>query len=167
MNKRMDKRRVVIPVMLLATVLLGAGLQKFANSDSRPQELKLQQQFQHAVALLEQRQFESAVREFDDLVKLAPELPEAHVNMGYALLGLERFKAAQEYFSSATSIRPLQSNAYYGLAVASEGLGEIQRAVMAMRTFVHIADRNDPFRRKAKAAIWEWEAALSAQTDDE
>lgn len=163
----MDKRRVVIPVMLLATVVLGAVLQKFPSNDSRPQEPNFQQQFQHAVALLEQRQFESAVQEFDGLMKLAPALPEAHVNMGYALLGLEKFKAAQEYFGSATTIQPLQSNAYYGLAVASEGLGEIRKAVMAMRTFVHIADRNNPYRRKANAAIREWEAALLAQKNDE
>ena len=172
MNKRMDKRRVVIPVLLFATLLLGAGVQNFSSDDfhssvaSDPEHL-LRQQFEYAVSLLDQHEFESAVQGFHEVIKLAPELPEAHVNMGFALLGLERFEAAQDYFGSASTIRPLQSNAYYGLAVASEGLGEFQQAIVAMRTFVHIADFDDPFRRKAEAAIWEWEAILLAQTNDQ
>jgi hypothetical protein len=32
-----------------------------------------------------------------------------------------------------------------------------------MQAYVHIAADDDPYRRKAEAAIWEWGAELSAQ----
>jgi hypothetical protein len=87
--------------------------------------------------------------------------------MGFALLGLEKFKVAQEFFDSASNIRPSQNNAYYGLAVAHEGLGNLRQAVVTMRSFVHVAAQDDPFRRKAESAIWEWEATLAAQDNGE
>ncbi|MBI3069379.1 MAG: hypothetical protein HYY79_11040, partial [Betaproteobacteria bacterium] len=30
-----------------------------------------------------------------------------------------------------------------------------------MRTFVHLAKADDPYLRKAQAALWEWEEALA------
>jgi hypothetical protein len=27
-----------------------------------------------------------------------------------------------------------------------------------MRTYAHLAPKDDPFRRKAEAALWEWQA---------
>jgi len=179
----MDKRWFVISAFLLATLLLGFGLQKLATNgpqaasiavdphvasgDLSGESRLVHQRFQQAVALLQQGQYEFAVQGFHEVLKFVPDLPEAHVNMGFALLGLEQFKAAEEFFDSASSIRPSQSNAYYGLAVAQEGLGDLQQAVVTMRTFVHIAEQDDPFRRKAESAIWEWEAALAAPKNDE
>ena len=183
MSKPMDKRRFVIPALFVATLLLGFGLQKLATYGSQVESTMVDphvasgdlsgesrlvhQQFQQAVALLQEGQFEFAVQGFHEVLKLVPDLPEAHVNMGFALLGLEKFSAAQDFFDSATNIRPSQSNAYYGLAVAHEGLGDLQQAVVTMRAFAHIAEQDDPFRRKAESAIWEWEAALAAQDNDE
>ena len=179
----MDKRRLVIFAVLLSTLLLGFGMQKLAiegpelvsmvgdphvaSGDLSGESRLVHQQFQQAVALLQQGQYEFAVQGFHEVLKFVPDLPEAHVNMGFALLGLEKFKAAQDFFDGASNIRPSQSNAYYGLAVAHEGLGNLPQAVVTMRTFIHIAAQDDPFRRKAESAIWEWEATLAAQEHDE
>jgi len=179
----MDKRRFVISALFLATLLLGFGIQKLATrgqqgtsigvdphvatGDLSGESRLLHQRFQQAVALLQQGDYEFAVQGFHEVLEFVPDLPEAHVNMGFALIGLEKFAAARDFFDSATNIRPSQSNAYYGLAVAQEGLGELQQAVVTMRTFVHIAEQDDPFRRKAESAIWEWEAALAARKNDE
>jgi hypothetical protein len=51
------------------------------------------------------------------------------------------------------------------LAIAHEGLGELRSAVVAMRAYTHITNTDDQYRRKAEAAIWEWEAELSAQQE--
>jgi len=182
-SKPMDRRRFVISASLLATLLLGFGIQKLASNGQQGTSIGVDphvasgnlsgesrlvhQRFQQAVALLKQGQYEFAVQGFHEVLKFVPDLPEAHVNMGFALVGLKKFKAAQEFFNSASNIRPSQSNAYFGLAVAHEGLGDLQQAVVTMRTFVHIAEQDDPFRRKAESAIWEWEAALTAQENDE
>ena len=123
----------------------------------------LHQQFQQAVALLQHGEYDYAVQGFHDVLKVAPDMPEAHVNMGFALLGLEEYEAARSFFDTATNIRPGQTNAYYGLAVAHEGLGDLRQAVAAMRAYTHIAAGDDQYRRKAEAAIWEWEAELTAK----
>ena len=171
MRKRLDKRYTVIPAILLITALTGFALhfnrptgESVALQDDQGLHL-LHQQFQQAVVLLQHGEYDYAVQGFHDVLKVAPDMPEAHVNMGFALLGLEQFEAARSFFDSATNLRPGQSNAYYGLAIAHEGLGELRSAVMAMRAYTHVANADDQYRRRAEAAIWEWEAELSAQQE--
>ena len=171
MRNRFDKRYTVIPAILMVTVLAGLGLQvreptgePVATSDDQDLRI-LHQQFQQAVALLQHGEYDYAVQGFHEVLKVAPGMPEAHVNMGFALLGLEQFETARSFFDSATDLRPGQGNAYYGLAIAHEGLGELPEAIAAMRTFAHLPNSDDQYRRKAESAIWEWEAELSARRE--
>lgn len=179
----MDKRRTVIPLLAVATLVLGLALSMLGGFDddaavgesaangamvATPAEVRLtHQRFQQAVALLQHREYEAAMQGFHEVLKTAPEMPEAHVNMGFALLGLEEYAAARSFFDTASSLRPAQANAYYGLAIASEGLGDLAQARTAMQAYLHVAEENDPYRRKAESAIWEWEAALAAQNDEQ
>lgn len=121
---------------------------------------EIEARFGQGVAMLHAKQHEHAITAFHRVLELAPDMPEAHVNMGYALLGLERHGAARDFFDSALALRKNQVNAYYGLAVALERLHDLPGAVGAMRTFVHLSRADDPYRRKAQAALWEWESAL-------
>jgi tetratricopeptide (TPR) repeat protein len=125
-------------------------------AQARADEVRVR--FEQAVVMLHARQYEHAATALHRVIELDPELPEAHVNMGYALLGLERHKAAADFFAEATERRPGQANAYYGLAVALEAQGDLPAALGAMRTFVHLSPADDPFVRKARAALWEWQA---------
>lgn len=124
------------------------------EATARAQEIKLR--FGQAVLMLHAKRFDHAVTALHRVLALAPGLPEAHVNMGYALLGLGRLQAARDFFDSAISLRPQQVNAYYGLAITLEGLGDKPAALGAMRTYVHLSRTGDPYVRKARAAIWEW-----------
>ena len=108
--------------------------------------------------MLHARQYEHAVTALHRLLEIAPEVPEVHVNMGFALHGLSRYAAARDFFQGAIELRPQQTNAYYGLAIALEGLGDRPGALGAMRTFVHLAARDDPWLPKARAALWEWQS---------
>jgi tetratricopeptide (TPR) repeat protein len=125
-------------------------------AQARADEVRVR--FEQAVVMLHARQYEHAATALHRVIELDPELPEAHVNMGYAMLGLERYKAAADFFAEATERRPGQANAYYGLAVALEAQGDLAAALGAMRTFVHLSPPEDPFVRKARAALWEWQA---------
>lgn len=177
MSRRLDKRRSVIPAVVLATLVVGyvayrvsetGGGQSSVASDPHfnnaavleRDDAALHQTFQQAVALLQRAEYEYAVKGFHDVLRIAPDMPEAHVNMGFALLGLEKFEEAKDFFDAAASLRPSQVNAYYGLAMAHEGLGELHEAVTVMKAYVHFVANGDPWRRKAEAAIWEWEAEL-------
>lgn len=169
MKRRRDKRYTVIPAILVITALSGFALRSIepqgepvAVQEETDMRL-LHQQFQQAVVLLQHGEYDYAVQGFHEVLKVAPNMPEAHVNMGFALLGLGEFEAARSFFDTATNLRPEQTNAYYGLAVAHEGMGDLRLAVAAMRTYTHVADGDDQYRRKAEAAIWEWEAELTAE----
>lgn len=137
-------------------------LQPREHGDARRQaEIKVR--FTQGVAMLHAKQHEHALTAFHRVLELAPQMPEAHVNMGFALIGLGRFEAARSFFESAAALRPQQVNAYYGLAVALEGLGDVPGAIGAMRTYAHLAPKDDPYARKAQAALWEWESRVGQQ----
>lgn len=184
MTKRVDKRPTVILAVVIATVALGylgyrVSVEQTAAApvavdphigsavELQRQDAALHQTFQQAVALLRAGEYEYAAQGFHEVLRIAPEMAEAHVNMGFALIGLEQFAAAMDFFDAAADLRPSQFNAYYGMAVAHEGLGDLRRAVSAMRTYVHLIREDDPYRPRAEAAIWEWEAELSAGDDSE
>ena len=121
-------------------------------------EAEIRQRFQQGVGMLNDKQYEQALKEFHRVLELAPNMPEAHVNAGFALIGSARFAVARDFFEGALALRKDQINAYYGLAEALEGLNDLPGALGAMRTYLHLAPANDPYRRKAESAVWEWEA---------
>lgn len=132
-----------------------------SHADVRRRE-EIARRFEQAVVMLHARRYEHAITALHRVLELAPDMPEAHVDMGYALLGAGQPAAARDFFESALVLRPAQHNGYYGLAVALEALGDIAGAVGAMRTYAHLAQRDDPYLRKAHAALWEWETRLAA-----
>ena len=123
--------------------------------------LEVDRRFNEATVMLHAKQFEHALTALHRVLELAPQMPEAHVNMGYAMLGLMRFSAARDFFSGAIELRPAQANAYYGLALALDALNDRAGALGAMRTYVHLAKPDDAFVRKARAALWEWQSEAS------
>lgn len=120
--------------------------------------------FKQAVAMLHAKQYEHAATALHRVLELAPGMPEAHVNMGFALIGLKRYAAARDFFEAAIDLHPAQINAYYGLAEALEGLNDLEGALGAMRSYVHRSRPDDPYLRKARAALWEWELALGRKS---
>lgn len=133
--------------------------------DEKPQEKakdssknsELSRRFAEGVMMLHAKQYDYALTAFHWVLTQSPNLPEAHVNMGYTLIGLERFGAALDFFKRAIDLRPTQFNAYYGLALALEALQDLEGARGAMRTYIHLAPQSDKFLAKARAALWEWE----------
>ena len=174
---RRDRRLLAVAITLAVLLAGGASLAWLGAITSRPsseaaepdprlqprehgdfqRRSEIDARFTQGVAMLHARQHEYALTAFHRVLELAPDMPEAHVNMGYALIGLGRFEAARSFFETATALRPRQLNAYYGLGVALEGLGDLPGAIGAMRTYVHLAAKDDPYARKAQAALWEWE----------
>jgi hypothetical protein len=128
--------------------------------DAQKSKLEFDRLFSQGVTSLNSRQYEAAASQLHRVLELAPKMPEAHVNMGYALLGMQRYDMAKTSFENATALKQDQLNAYFGLAVALEGLKDLQGALGAMRSYVHLSRADDPYLRKANAAIWEWEEEL-------
>jgi cytochrome c oxidase subunit I len=139
----------------------GVDLRKHATGPATQKgKSEIDSLFTQGVTLLNSRQYEAAASQLHRVLELAPKMPEAHVNMGFALLGLQRYDMARTSFENATALKRDQLNAYFGLAVALEGLRDLQGALGAMRSYVHLSKADDPYLRKANAAIWEWEEEL-------
>ncbi len=118
------------------------------------------ERFEQALMMYHAKRYEYAIKALDRVIELAPNMAEAYLNKGYALLSLERYDEAQHYFNIATEMRPYLANAYWGLALTAEQMGELEVALGAMRTYIHLSPPNDPLLRKARSALWEWESSL-------
>ena len=122
--------------------------------------------FRQGVVMLHARRYDHAIAALHRVIELEPRMPEAHVNLGYAVLGNGDPRAARDFFAGAIALRASQANAWYGLAIASDALADRAQAIGAMRTYLHLTDQDDPYRRRAMAALWEWQAA-SGRRDPE
>ncbi len=165
MKVRRDRRRAGALLTLLLVLLGGLWLEQRGPPGEAPpaprppHEAEIQRRFNQAVVMLHAKQYEHAATALHRVLMLAPTLPEAHVNMGYALLGLQRHREARSFFESATALRPDQANAYYGLAMAWDAAGDRAMATGAMRSYLHLA-RNETAEHlaRARAALWEWQS---------
>jgi tetratricopeptide (TPR) repeat protein len=165
-----NRQTKLVAALLIAALCVVAALVRLWSEPATVTRLEHQQQmqqsevrqrFEQGVVMLHARQFDNAVTAFHRVLELAPRLPEAHVNMGYALIGLERLDAARGFFEAAVTVNPRQANAYYGLALVDEARGDLEAALGDMRTYLHFAPPgDDAYRAKARAAIWEWEDKL-------
>ncbi len=162
---RRDRRRAGVLLTVLVVLLGGLWLDRPVPPASVPAatramapESEIAQRFQQAVVMLHAHEYGHAATALQRVLALAPTLPEAHVNMGFALLGLKRTHEARQFFEGAAALRPGQANAYYGLALACEASGDLAMAIGAMRSYLHLARGESPEHlRRARAALWEWE----------
>lgn len=176
-----DRRLFAAGLTVVSIVIIGLAIALWpvplpqpvevaADPKSEPQrhakqarEEELKARFEQAVAMLHAKQYDYAIKSLHRVLELAPKLPEAHVNMGYALLGKQEYQAAADFFNTATELKPQQANAYYGLAIAYEGQKDLELALSAMRSYIHLSQPDDPYLPKARAALWVWEEALKKQ----
>ena len=173
MRAQRDVRLGMIALTLLLIGVLGglvhwlptAGVSKSGMiseaTRSATRQADLQTLFRQAVTALQAKHFAQAERVLHTILTRTPRLPEAHVNMGFAQLGLGRTQVAADFFTSAIELRASLPNAYYGLAVALERGGDLPGALGAMRSYIHLTQANDPYLSKARAALWEWETQLT------
>lgn len=131
------------------------------NAHARQAKLaELDLRFKQAIAMLHTGNFDEAVAALHRVLELDPMLVAGYVNMGYALYGQENYKAAMDFFNSAIELNPDQANAYYGMAVTYAAQDDLRAAIGAMRIYLHLADKNDPYQKHGAAAMWEWESRL-------
>jgi len=140
-----------------------AALGQLSDAEGHVRDKQIAQRFEQAAYMLHAGQYDYALTALHDVLRLAPALPEAHVNMGYTLLGLERPEAARDFFDSAIKLRANQANAYYGLALARDQLGDLRGAVEAMRGFLAYAGGDDRYIPKARELITAWEEKLTSK----
>ncbi len=135
---------------------------KSANQPISSTVLKksIDQYFSNAINYMQKKQYKLAVDEWQRLLELNSKIPEAYVNLGFSFYEMADYKQAKRNFQFAMDLNPYQANAYYGLAICLEKNSDIKAASGAMRSFIHLSKKSDPFLRKAESALWEWQAQL-------
>jgi tetratricopeptide (TPR) repeat protein len=133
------------------------------------QQMLVQQQFADAAKLLQIGHFKQSITVFHKVLRKFPDLPEAHINLGFAMLGLGELKKSVKSFNYALKIQPQAADAYYGLALVAEKELEFELAMGAMRTYLHLR-KDDAYVAKARAALQYWEIEIKKknkpQNDD-
>ena len=172
---RKGRYRTVSLLLLIAIAVSGWMLNAWmttpvelavpTSSYNNAENPDLEQIYTAAVRHMQLAEHEQALSLWHQLLLTNPEMPEVKVNMGFSLFELGRFVTARDFFIAAMEQNAYQANAYYGLAISSEKLGDLDGARGAMRSFLHLADGNteEKFLRKARAALWEWESQLPAK----
>jgi hypothetical protein len=169
-----DVRLRAVAITVLLTIVGGLAVEYLPKlptiggmrADGHVAEMKRKEvdlRFSQGVMMLHAKEYEHALVAFNRVIELAPQMPEAYINSGFALLGLGQYAAARDFFDEATNLRPDQMNGYYGLALALEGVGDTFGAMQAMETYLHRAARDDPYRPKAESAVGKWRAKLEAE----
>jgi tetratricopeptide (TPR) repeat protein len=150
---------LVVPLATLVHFWSGQPVTRDSAASVRKtaEDSQVKRHFDWAVSQLRSGHYQQAINGFRAVLEQSPAMPEAHINTGFAHIELAQFDRALHAFQTAIDLRPGQVNAYWGLAVSLEGLCDIPAAIGAMRTYVHLAQPDDPFLVKARAALWEWE----------
>ena len=171
---RRDQRRRALWLTLALVSAGGLALQAIdalhapepvAAAPALPHGAEIRRLFDAAVVMMHAKRHEEAAIALHRVLAYAPQMPEAHVNMGFAMLGLARLKEAREFFEGAMALAPTQANAYYGLALVHEAQGDLASATGAMRSYLHLARGERPEHlARARAALWEWEPQRASGT---
>jgi tetratricopeptide (TPR) repeat protein len=159
---------VPIPLEAPASSKQAAGETGLSSNQAHALEKRraeVKARFDQGAAMLHAKRYDYALTAFHRVLELAPDIPEAHVNLGFTLLGMQRHKEALAFFESATVLRPWQANAYYGMAEAMDAMGDRSGAIGAMRTFVHLAQKDNPFVSKANIVLSRWDEQRSRKPE--
>lgn len=92
------------------------------------------------VALLDQYKFKEAVAEFQQILRLAPDLVAAHVNLGIAYFYDQKYPEAVASLNRALELRPNQVHAHYLLGLIHRNQDEPEKAIAAFEA----VNRQDP-----------------------
>ena len=173
-GRRSSRRYLMVILLLLGLVGMSGWLLNIwmtqqvnlplSHNSGMPMDGQdLDQLFELAVRHMQSGEYQDAMKLWHQILLLDSGIAEVKVNMGFTLYELGNFSAARDFFVSAMEQTPYQANAYYGLALVSEEAGDLEGAMGAMRSYIHLASRaeEERFIRHARSALWEWESQLS------
>lgn len=130
---------------------------------SDPKTAQTNRILKEANAKIKARRYEEAITYLHAEQARIQHDPRSYVSMARALEGRGDYATARDFYAAAINKDPYFANAYFGLATASEAMGDLEAAIGGMRNYLHVQGNPDPARLKvaqARSAIWEWESQL-------
>jgi Flp pilus assembly protein TadD len=105
-----------------------------------------------AYAALRDRQFDEAIRQFQEAVRLAPDRPAIRKDLAYTLLKVGETIAARDHFRRAMELDPADSHVALEYAFLAH---ETKETIAARRVFDRIRHSGDPASRQTAAQAFE------------
>ena len=94
----------------------------------------------YGAALVQAKQFDSAVNILQKIVAIVPDNATAHANLGTALFQLKRHPEAKEQFEWLTAAQPRAAGAYLFLGIVYDELNEYLDAAANYQQYLKLAD---------------------------
>ena len=134
-NKLFSVKNLLLLLTLFTLMLV------FFNNLSR--KIRIRTAFKKGNQLLQQKSFERAIAEYNNLLDIDSNYFQAWTNRGYALAGLQKYDEMRESCSTATIINP---RAVYAWNCQGEALHNLKREAEAVAVFDRAIalDKTDP-----------------------
>jgi Tfp pilus assembly protein PilF len=133
---------------LLVPVLAGTVLFRFAGGAKAQNPTgKIDATYQNGVSALKRGDLASARTAFEKIIKLAPQIPEAHNSLGWVLLTQGETDNAIVQFRTALRFKPAFVQAHINLANALSQKKNLEEAAAEARTAVTIAPKDSEAHR--------------------
>lgn len=152
---------------LLAIVISAAGIYGCSkeNKNAPPQAQQqasaapdlAKDHFDRGIQLSLKGQFDQAIKEYEESLKINPKSAEAYNDLGFAYMDKGDLDKAIENQKKAVEINPGLANAYYGLAMAQEKKGDKANAINNWKEFVKVSQPHSKWWTKAQEHIKELE----------
>lgn len=133
-----------------------------------PEQQKALQHNERGMALFSKSKFDSAIKEYEEAIRLDPKLAEAHNNLGSAQFAATRYEAAATAFRQASELDTNYGQAFFNLALAQIKLGRQDEATAALNSAVrgYIATGEEHLRAgRLKEAELEFRGMLLIDPD--
>lgn len=105
--------------------------------------------FAAATSLLEQKDFQGAMRELNQAIQVDPSLAEAYSFRGILHLEAKNYQEATDDFAQVTRLKPKSAEAHINLATSQMALKDFEAALQSATTAKHL----DPENRDADLLV--------------
>ncbi len=119
----------------------------------KPKEVRAFLIHNRGYVALARKRFKRARADFEEAIRLVPELNEAHRNLGVLLGEQKQWEAAKRSFTRALALYPGDADALINLAICRHTLGDLDAAVQDLE----IALVLDPERERTHRLLREWQ----------
>lgn len=154
MNKTVMVRGAKAVCLIAAFVLAMSAFAGCRKTDDVKKNSELaKSHFDKGVNLWMKRQYDGALKEFDETLKLSPASAESYNNKGFIYFDKGDFDKAADAQKKALEINPKLANAYYGLAQSLEMKGDKPSAIGNYRTFMQMSEPHSKWWMQAQAHI--------------
>ncbi len=119
--------------------------QKSAASEApqvEKEELTAQEWFERGYVFQQDKNFDEAIRCYEEVSRIQPDLSEPYINLGVLLKNLKRYEEAEASYRKAIELNPTDATAYNNLIIMLRVIGREKEALSLLEKIIEIDPEN-------------------------